>query len=137
MADQLAVSITYSRCETVFGVLFRHPDIAEIANIITYNVLSGASIGHCSVEQPFMGMIWTHGEQIRFATLGPGSITIWEVGFFLERPATKVESLPIPNNFDPSTQVLYLPTHSRLAFVLKDGVGCPTFKVSPEFCRVA
>ena len=122
MAEQLAVSITYSRCETMFGVLFRHPDIAKAANIITYNVLSGASIGHCSVEKLFTEKIWIHGKHIQFATLGPGSITIWEVGFFLEHPATEVESLPIPNNFDPSGQVLYLPTHSRLAFILKNSV---------------
>jgi len=122
MAEQLAVSIAYSRCETMFGVLFRHPDTAKIANIITYNVLSGASIGHCSVEKPFMGMIWTHDKHIQFATLGPGSITTWEVGFFLEHPATEVESLPIPDNFDPSRRVLYLPTHSWLAFVLKNSV---------------
>jgi len=120
--EQFPVSITYSRCETMFGVLFRHPDIAKTANIITYNVLSGASIGHCSVEKLFAKMIWTHGKHIRFATLGSGSITIWEVEFFLEYPATEVKSLPIPNNFDPSRPVLYLPTHSRLAFV-KDGVS--------------
>jgi len=116
---QAAVSITYSSCETMFGVLFRRRDIAEI---ITYDVLSGISIGHCSVKMPFANVIWTHDKHIRFATFAPGSITIWELGFISEHSAVEVGSLPIPNNFVPSNQFRFLPTLSRLAFVLENAV---------------
>ena len=34
----------------------------------------------------------------------------------------EVESLPTPDNFDPSKPFLFLPTHSRLAFVFEGAV---------------
>jgi len=58
---QVAISITYSRCETMLGVSFVHHDVVDI---ITYNVLSGTSTGHCSVEMPFANVIWTHDKHI-------------------------------------------------------------------------
>jgi len=109
-----ALSMTYSVCGTMFGVLFKRLNVAVI---VTYNVLSNASAGCYPVEWPVANMIWTHNKSIRFATFGPGSITIWEVGFTLEHPATEVESLSTPNNFDPSRRFLFLPTCSRLAFI--------------------
>jgi len=116
---QEARSITYSACETTFGVLFKRRNVAVI---ITYNVLSSTSTGYYPIERPVADVIWTHDKSIRFATFGPGSITIWEVGFVLEHPAAEVESLPTPNNFDPSGPFLFLPTCSRLAFILNDSV---------------
>jgi len=110
-----ALSITYSGCGTMFGVLFKRHDVAVI---VIYNVLSSASTGYYPVERPVANTIWTHDKSIRFATFGPGSMTIWEVGFILEHPATEVESLPTPNNFYPPRQFLFLPTCSRLAFTL-------------------
>ena len=112
-----AFSMTYSGCGTMFGVLFKRRTFAVI---ITYNVLSSASTGRYQVEGPVANIIWTHDKSIRFATFRPGSITIWEVGFTLEHPATEVESLPTPNNFDPSRRYLFLPTCSRLAFILNN-----------------
>jgi len=119
---QEAISITYSGCGTMFGVLFKR---CNVAVIITYNVLSSTSMGYYPVERLVVDVIWTHDKSIRFATFGSGSITIWEVGFVLEHPATVVESLPTPNNFDPfdqfswdpQRQFLFLPTCSRLAFI--------------------
>ena len=116
---QVAISITYSRCETMLGVSFVHHDVVDI---ITYNVLSGTSTGHCSVEMPFANVIWTHDKHIRFATFAPGSITIWELGFVSEHLAVEVGSLPIPDNFDPSQTFLFLPTLSRLAFILENAI---------------
>jgi len=114
-----ALSITYSGCGTMFGVLLKHRDVTDIA---TYNVLSSASIGRHPIEKPVADMIWTHDIFIRFATFRPGSITIWEVGFTSEHSAAEVESLPIPNIFDPSKEFLFLPTVSRLAFVLENAI---------------
>jgi len=112
---QEALSMTYSGCGTMFGVLFKRHSVAVI---ITYNVLFSTSTGCYPVERLVANVIWTHDKSIRFATFGPGSITIWEVGFVSEHPATEVESLPTPNNFHPSEQFLFLPTCSRLAFTL-------------------
>jgi len=65
--------------------------------------------------------IWTHGECIQFATLGPGTLIIWEVGFTSKDPPREVEFLPTPNNFNPN-YFIFLPTFSRLAFV-NEGVS--------------
>jgi len=116
---EAALSITYSGCGTMFGVLFKRRNFTVI---VTYNVLSSTATGHYPVERPAANIIWTHDKSIRFATFGPESITIWEVGFVLEHPATVVESLSTPDNFDPSSPFLFLPTCSRLAFTLNGSV---------------
>jgi len=121
---QEALSITYSGCGTMFGVLSRHRDVADI---VTYNILSRKSTSH-SVGRSAANMIWTHNERIRFITFGSGSVTVWEVGFVSEHPPMEVESLPIPNNFpipnyfDSSKVFLFFPTLSRLAFSLEDSI---------------
>jgi len=115
---QEAISITHSGCETMFALLFERYDTPTI---ITYNILSSASTGYYPVGRPVANIIWAHDKSIRFATFGLGSIMIWEVGFTLEHPATWVESLPTPHNFDPSRRFLFLPTCFRLAFILR---GC-------------
>jgi len=116
---EVALSITHSGCGTMFGVLFKRRDVAVI---VTYNNLSSTPIGYYPIEMPIADMIWTHDKCIRFATFGLRSITIWEIGFTSEQPATVVESLPTPNNSDPSKEFLFLPTLSRLAFVLENGI---------------
>ena len=122
-STQLAVSVTYSGCGTMFGVLFRCSKRHDVANIITYDALSSTSLGDYPIERPFVDMIWTHDKSIRFATFRPGSITVREVGFVsAEHPATEGESLPTPNNFDPSNTFLFLPTISRLAFVSENAI---------------
>ena len=105
--------LAFSVCGTVLGVLFSSSDTSTIH---IYNVLSGTHIRSHSVGSGFCRS-WAHGERLRFATLGSGSITTWEAGFASEYPLTEVESLPTPDNFDPSDVFLFLPTHSRLAFV--------------------
>jgi len=122
-----ALSITYSGCGTMYGILFEHYDDRDNYNdnsavIITYNVLFRASVGTYPVKRPAAHMIWTHGECIQFAAFGSGSITIWEVGFVSEHPATEVESMSTPGNFHPSSRFLFLPPLSRLAFVLKNSI---------------
>ena len=109
------LSLAFSACGTVLGVLF------SSSTIHIYNVISGTHMRSHSVGSDFC-RIWAHGECLRFATFGQGSITTWEAGFALEYPLTEVESLPTPDNFDPSNPFLFLPTHSRLAFVIDGAV---------------
>ncbi|KAF8493161.1 hypothetical protein F5888DRAFT_1891408 [Russula emetica] len=110
-----ARSITYSVCGTMFGVLFSDRDGSTA--ICTYHVHPSTPTHYHPIKEPVSGTIWTFGECIRFATSGPGSITIWKVGFTSEHPPTKIDSLRAPDNFDPSNDCLFLPTPSRLAFV--------------------
>ena len=114
-----ARSITYSACGTMFGVLFKGYNTTTIN---TYNVLSHASIYDHSINGSAIDTIWTYGGCIRFITSGPGSIIIWEVGFALPYPPIEIESLPTPDNFDPSKEFIFLPTRSRLAFALENVV---------------
>ena len=103
-------SVSYSGCESMFGGSFGKA-------IITYNVLSGMSISSHSIEKSMVGTIWTHGEYLQFATIEPGSITLWQVSFTSSHAPTKIGSLSTPDNFSSEGLVL-LPTLSRLAFVV-------------------
>ena len=125
-----AFSITHSECRTMIGVLFidvRTDDYQ--GNISTcdpitgihdptlciYDILSHKPISHHSIKGLVETTIWTHGKCIQFSTLGPGTITIWEVGFTSKDPPREVKSLLTPNNFE-SGNFTFLPTLSRLAF---------------------
>ena len=110
-------SITHSQCGMMFGVLF---DGCFPTAIKTYDVLSSTPIHYHPIEGWITGTIWTHGECLRYAIFELRSITIWEVGFASSHPPTVVESLPGPDNFDPTEGFLFLPTHSRFAFILHD-----------------
>ena len=72
--------------------------------------------------------IWTHGESLRFATVGLTTITIWEVGFTSETSPTEVETLSVPDSVrsaipshidysDLTERVQFLPTSYRLGIV--------------------
>ena len=54
----------------------------------------------------------THGEYLRFATVGSGSITIWEVEFTLLQTLEKVWSMSAPNKFACGEKYMFLPTLS-------------------------
>ena len=110
-------SITYSGCGTMFGVLFMGSDATTIS---IYDVLSNTPLCHHPIKKYILETIWTHGECLQFATFGPEFLTIWEVGFTSKHPPTEVESLPIPNNFEPASEYLFLPTLSRLAFICEE-----------------
>ena len=68
-----------------------------------------------------MTTVWTHGECLRFATVKPGSITIWGVGFTSIHTLAEVESLPAPDEIC-SEESLFLPARFWLAFTLRDAV---------------
>jgi len=113
-------SLTYSPCGTMVGVLSLS---AGTAMICAYNILSGTNVCSHSVQGPVLYKIWTDGENLQFATFEPGTITMWEVGFISKHSAVKVKSLPIPDDFDPSTEYIFLPTLSWLGYRLEDTVS--------------
>ena len=111
-------SISYSECGTMFGVLFKG---TGVPTIVTYNALSGSRISSHPVKESVANTIWTHGDCLQFATVGAGSIVIWEVGFTSSHAPVEVNSLSTPDNF-PSKEFLLLPILSRLAFILQGRV---------------
>ena len=89
--------------------------------IATYDLFSLCTYPHPVPEGRLLNPIWTHGEFLRFATVKPGQITIWQVEFTLEHPPQAVESLPSPDEIadtDAFTGYLFLPALSRLAVTL-------------------
>ena len=111
-------STTYSECGMMFGVLSTD---GEAGVISTYAMLSSAPTHH-PVKGDVMDTVWTYGEYLQFATLGPGSITIWKVGFASKHPPTEAKLLTSPNDFDSSEEFIFLPTLFQLAFIHQDTV---------------
>jgi len=91
--------------------------------ISAYNLISATHIhSHYVSEGYIVAQIWTHGQFIRFAAVKPGSIIICEVGFTIEHTLAEIESLPAPDYAGHSKESLFLPTLSRLAFILQEAV---------------
>ena len=117
-------SFTYSMDGEVVAVVHgMRPNSAATATISTYNLLSRkcTHFNHIS-EGSFVTPIWTHGACFQFVTVKPGSITIWEARFTSECTPVEIKSLPGPGNFDHSRESVFLPTLSRLAFILQGTV---------------
>ena len=79
---------------------------------------------HHVLERHIVASIWTRGDCLRFATVKPGSITVWEAVFTSKDAPVPVESLPAPDNIDIDNleEFLFLPALSRLAFTLREAV---------------
>ena len=92
--------------------------------INTYDLLSGTHTGsHPPPEQCVIAPFWTHDECLHFATVKPGSITIWEAAFTLVDTPTIVKTLPAPDELtDHCWDFLFLPSLSQLAFTVQDMV---------------
>ena len=111
-------SSTYSIDGKIAAVacLDRSDGSADTTCISTYNLLSRThTYSHHVSEGRVVAPIWTHGECLRFVTVKPGTITVWQIGFASIHTLTKVESFPAPENIDYSVDALFLPTRSRLA----------------------
>ncbi|KAF9791870.1 hypothetical protein BJ322DRAFT_1148662 [Thelephora terrestris] len=110
-------SMTYSGCGTMVGTLFTDIDasIICICNILTSKNIASYLFKDGATD------IWTHGEYLRFSTLGDQGITIWEAVFDLANPATAVQSLSTPSNIDPSALALFDHTLLYLAFYSHNG----------------
>ena len=90
---------------------------------ITIYDFSGTHTGsYHAPEGHIITPIWTHGEFLRFSTVKPSSITIWEVPFTLTHAPAEVETLPIPDESVYGERFLFLPPLSRLAFTLSDTI---------------
>jgi len=116
-------SFTYSTDGKIVAAGCRYPENGSAVTVIcTYDLISGTHIySHRPSEGHIVAQIWTHGEFLRFATVKPGYITIWQVWFTSEHALAEIESLPAPDDTGPGEH-LFLPTLSRLAFILRGTV---------------
>ena len=98
-------------------------DIGYSSSIYTYDYHSERHVGsHCFPEERIINPIWTQDEYLQFATIGPKSIKIWQSPFTLEPPPVEVASFPVPDGITDANRLLFLPSLSRLAFVLEDEI---------------
>ena len=90
--------------------------------IRTYDLSRTEAGPRCVPEGRIIEPIWTHGKCIRFVTINPGSVAVSEVEFTLKNPPVEVESLPISDKIVGGERFLFLPSLSRLAFLLRDTI---------------
>jgi len=126
------LSITYSADGRMVGVFYRHHGDTNITILIS-DVTSGVQVDSHSIKGviPLSNDIWTYGGSLRFATADATIITIWEVGLTSGATPTEVETLPVPDGFEPTLlphvdyddfkkKFLFLPTPCRLALTFED-----------------
>ena len=94
------------------------PTLIEI-----YDLPSGTHTG--SYRAPggrIVVQIWTHGEYLRFVTVEPESITVWEVAFTSAHTPAMVESFRTPNKIGDAKdeKFLFLHSLSQLASTVQD-----------------
>jgi len=118
----VCISSTYSTDGKLLAVAYE--DIGYSGStILIYDLLSRTcTCCYDSPQGPKMVSIWTHGGCIRFAVVGSGSITIWEVGFTSTDAPIEVERFPVPGNFGYLEGALFLPALSRFASNSQAGV---------------
>ena len=121
-------SFNHSKDGKLIAVAFKPQDryggdIGYSSFIHTYDHHSGRHVGsHRFPEGRIIDSIWTHDEHLQFATIDPKSIKIWQSLFTLEHPPVEVASFPVPDGITDAYQFLFLPSLSRLAFVLEDTI---------------
>ena len=103
--------IAYSACGTMIGVLNNSGN----STINTYNVLSGTHIFSHLVKGWVSGSIWAYGECLRFATIKPRSVIVWEARFDSAHAPKEIETLSIPDGPHSLKGILPHPTHPQLA----------------------
>ena len=112
-------TMIYSECGTMVGVLFKQP---HPHTICTYDIPTATSTASHSIRGQVLE-IWTYGKYLQCAAVEQSAITIWETEFTSRKPPTFVQSLSIPENFDPTSinlldPPLYHYASSCLAFIL-------------------
>ena len=116
------LSSTYSVDGKMFAIVHRD-DQNTTTTISTYDLCSGThTYSHQVSEGHIVASIWTHGKYLRFATVKPGSISIWEAGFSSVHTLVEIKSLSAPDTVSCSEEYLFLPTCSQLAFTLQKAV---------------
>jgi hypothetical protein len=122
MSPAQCFSSAYSMDGKVVAVAYRHLGDAT-TTIFTYNLLSRShTYSHHVSEGRLVAPIWADSECLRFVTVKPGSITIWEAGFASIPTLVEVESLSAPDVIGHSEEYLFLPTRSWLAIALQEAV---------------
>ena len=129
------LSFKHSKDGKVVAVAYKSPH-GYILNdewdtfICTYDLLSRERMAsHHVLEGPIVHPIWTHDGYLRFATIDPKFIRIWQSPFTLEHPPVEVASFPVPDGIyhDDFPLPPYL---SLLAFVLRDTIQAWDLKAS-------
>ena len=117
----LSDPISHSVDGRILAVLAGYPP--EKPFIYTHNL----STTHTHRYQPPEGFItsptWTHGEFLRFATVKPGNITIWEAEFTSIHTPKLVEALSAPDEIGDTEafdMLLFLPEPSRLVIAFEN-----------------
>ena len=126
------LSTTYSANGRMVGVFYRHRSVTNITILIS-DVASGVRVDSHSIKGviPLSNDIWIYGGSLRFATADATTITIWEVGFTSGATPTEVETLPVPDGFEPTLlphvdyddykkRFRFLPAPCRLALAFRD-----------------
>ena len=90
--------------------------------IRTYDLFGTEAGPRCTPKGRIIEPIWTHGKCVRFVTINPGSVAVSEVEFTLKNPPVEVELLPIADKITGGDHFLFLPSLSRLAFLLRDTI---------------
>ena len=118
-------SITYSVDGKLVGISYCQYGAIAAASVSICNITSGVYTHFPLLDSDIIlsHNIWTHGESLQFATADATAIIIWEVGFISSGTPTQVETLPVPDNFDPeSAHVQFLPTPYLLSLTFSGRV---------------
>ena len=130
--EELVQSFAYSKDGKMVAVACINQSCTEY-KVYTFDLPSRTCLGPLPVSDAdglLVPPIWSHNEYLRFATMRPGSITIWELEFTLIHPPTKVESFPIPDEVLDGDDFLFLPVRYRLAFALDKTIQVLDVKTS-------
>ena len=121
-----ALSSTYSEDGKAIAVVYstRNFDNQDTFDkydtfIRTYDLSVTKAGPHCAPKGRIIPPIWTHEKRIRFVAINHGSVIVSEVEFTLKNPPVEVESLPIADKIVDGERFLFLPSLSRLAFILR------------------
>ena len=115
--DDRDCSSTYSMDGKMLAVVYLDQN-SNNTFIATHNLFSTHTHFHKVLDGRIICPIWTHGKFLRFSTIKPGHITIWEVPFTLAPKPEVVKSLPAPEEITDTNVFrlsLFLPSCSWLA----------------------
>ena len=122
------ISSTHSEDGKLIAVAYKSQarddnDVGHSSFIRTYDLRSGKHVGsHYFPGERIIHPIWPHDSYLRFATINPKLIRIWQSPFTLEPPPVEVASFLVPDGITDAERFLLLPSLSRLAFVLKNTI---------------
>ena len=113
-----AITLTH---DGIVGVAYVDRSTPEEFTICIYEIGSGQCIYSHTFDEWFAG-IWTHGQSLRFSSIQPGTITVWEVALAPGYDMREVKSLHAPSNFNPFKPFFFFPVLYRLSYVAEDAV---------------